>query len=188
MLFNAHIFKRRSRGDREEVRIKLFNLDGTDAELGGGGGGASQSLRVRSDAAGLIELEASLPTDIPFGNTFLFHKEGFEFEAGDLEIPAAPGIYLFQMEDSWGSLDGSAASGQARSNILLAYPDPEDPETTYFDDLLTTHFRAPYSAGGAYKVGVAIVKEVNATFRWQVDQNSQELGMTYQGVLTIVKL
>lgn len=37
-VFNAHIFKRSSRGEREEVRLKLFNPDGTPVELGGGGG------------------------------------------------------------------------------------------------------------------------------------------------------
>lgn len=188
MLLKAHIFKRRSRGQREEVDIKLFNHDGSPYTGGGSGGGASQSLRVNSHADELVESEAIMPLDIAFGNTFVLHNEGFEFDAGDLEIPASPGIYMFQMEDSWTNLDGAAASGQARSKILLAYPDPEDPGTTYFDDLLVTNFYAPYSPGGAYKVGVAIVSEANAKFKYQVDQNSQELGMNYSGVLTIVKL
>lgn len=37
-LLNAHIFGRSRRGDREEVRLKLFNPDGTPADFGGGGG------------------------------------------------------------------------------------------------------------------------------------------------------
>ena len=37
--FRAHIFKQRNVGEREEVRIKFFNADGSPADLGGGGGG-----------------------------------------------------------------------------------------------------------------------------------------------------
>ena len=35
-LFDAHIFKRRSIGEREEVKLKMFNLDGSPLEVGGG--------------------------------------------------------------------------------------------------------------------------------------------------------
>lgn len=59
-MFNAHIFRRRSQGEREEVRMRVFNLDGTPAEFvtrtevedmiaeatggGDGGGGGSTPL------------------------------------------------------------------------------------------------------------------------------------------------
>jgi hypothetical protein len=45
-MFNAHIFRRRSVGEREEVRLKLFNLDGTPFEGGGGAAGPSESPLV----------------------------------------------------------------------------------------------------------------------------------------------
>lgn len=37
-VFNAHIFKRRRRGEREEVTLKMYNLDGSPLNLPGGGG------------------------------------------------------------------------------------------------------------------------------------------------------
>ena len=189
MLLKAHIFKKRSRGEREEVEIRLFNMDGSEHEGGGGGGGGvSKALRVRSSAPGLVESEESPSYDIPFGNNFVAYKSGFEFESGDYEVPAGPGIYLFQIEDTWGNLDSGADTGEARSSIMYAYPDSEDPETTYYDDMLVTKFRAPYSSGGAYKVGVAIVTDPGGSFIWRVDQYSQELGMTYQGMLTILQI
>ena len=33
-VFKAHIFKQRQRGEREEVKLTLFNLDGSPMELG----------------------------------------------------------------------------------------------------------------------------------------------------------
>jgi hypothetical protein len=188
-LLKAHIFKKRSRGDREEVEIRLFNQDGSEYEGGGaGGGGASMALRVRSSMSELVESEAVLPYDVPFGDLFVLNKEGFEFDGGDMEIPAPPGVYLFHIQDSWTNKDAGANSGEARSMVYHKYPDPEDPGTFYFDDMILCEHRAPYSPYDGHKVAVGFATEENGVFVWQVQQSSQELGMGYSGLLSIVKL
>lgn len=79
--FGAHIFKRRSVGEREEVTIKLFNADGSPFE--GGGGGADLSQAVLSVFQGVYDEDV----DYPAGS--LVRHNGWTWLATE-DAPAGP--------------------------------------------------------------------------------------------------
>lgn len=124
-LFNAHIFKRRSRGDREEVRIKLFNLDGTDADLGGG---EAKSIFF----AGTFNVEpipdnSGLGHELPLGNFGSPRVEGdFVLADGHLTIPEAVG-YALRLRGVWSNV-GAPSSGHLTIRVVLVYGESNNEE------------------------------------------------------------
>ena len=78
-VFNAHIFGRRQRGDREEVRMKLFDEDDNPVNLGGQSGQNHKTITIPHEQIislweeGVILLEPTEvldyngpPTELPF--------------------------------------------------------------------------------------------------------------------------
>ena len=101
--YKAHIFKQRKVGEREEVKLKLFNPDGTLIDLGGGAAsldsarfvfqevpdsGHSREMRTENDSA--LTVYSGEWTRVP---------ESAGEEEGDWYIgairPPGPGVYLF---------------------------------------------------------------------------------------------
>lgn len=76
--FKAHIFGRRKLGDREEVRMKLFNPDDTPAELGGGGGLIQKVITIP---------HAQILTLFSSGFTIVEPTEILNYEGLPTEIP-----------------------------------------------------------------------------------------------------
>lgn len=96
-LFKAHIFKERTRGPREEVKLKLFNLDGSPAEIGGGGDGGTVDPifgKFFFDFADPVFIPDNVPVsfDDIMGQS---RYTGFEFDDTKLLLPA--GIYEYSM-------------------------------------------------------------------------------------------
>jgi hypothetical protein len=97
-VFEAHVFKRRNRGDREEIRLKLFNLDGSPF----GGSGGSQPVYARGEFTfdSIPGNNASLDFSTADEGSFF---EGCEVEGEKLWAP--PGVYLMQVAYALNSSD-----------------------------------------------------------------------------------
>lgn len=83
-LFKAHIFKQRTRGSREEVKIKLFNMDDSPFELGdgapgGSGGGPSIYISGHNIQKGVL------------GTTDFLYFDGSENNLDIVGIPLSDG-------------------------------------------------------------------------------------------------
>jgi hypothetical protein len=101
-VFNAHIFGRRSRGDREEVRMKLFNEDGSPFS-GGEGGAPLDSARFLFSAVGdpgnNMELRTASDSNvIIYSGSWSRVPEAAAEEEGQWYVgairPPGPGVYL----------------------------------------------------------------------------------------------
>lgn len=88
--FDAHIFRRRKRGEREEVRLKLFNSDGTPAELGGGGGLIHKVIEIP---------HAQILTLFSIGATLLEPTEILDYEGLPTEIPVPVSCYIIGISE-----------------------------------------------------------------------------------------
>lgn len=71
--YKAHIFKQRNVGPREEVKLKLFNLDGSPAVFGGG---AFDAARMRFNAVG--EIDSNMELRIESENDILVYSGEWE--------------------------------------------------------------------------------------------------------------
>lgn len=142
-MFNAQIFGRRKRGDREEVRLKLFNLDGSPADIDGGGGGlnyaASGSVGVPNDGEDYFpELDTLLPD-------------------------GSAGVYLAKLNVNWAIINPT--SGGA-SVMLVHIADSDQTETTIcIIELNTRHDTMGYGddqlgpGGSGVKNDIAVVSQ-----------------------------
>ena len=99
-LFKAHIFKERTRGPREEVKLKLFNLDDSPIEIGGGSehtawlpvanadmqngwtNHASHPVRYRVRASGVVEWQGHLTPGVT-GTIFVLPPEARPLDLAD---------------------------------------------------------------------------------------------------------
>lgn len=98
-LFNAHIFKHRQVGEREEVKLRLFNQDGSPADLGGGD--SVYAIGNWSfDRASQIYLPTN--TNLDFADMVdptLVGATIDETDSTKLWLP--PGNYLMTIDASW---------------------------------------------------------------------------------------
>lgn len=65
-LFNAHIFKRRSVGEREEVQLKVFDADGNPVDLSAAGSGGGDA--GASDPVVFVDLDLTRDASVPSGS------------------------------------------------------------------------------------------------------------------------
>lgn len=128
--YKAHIFKQRNVGEREEVKIKLFNSDGTPLLLGGGGG---------SDEAKLFFAGPSFEADFPdgpvsriaFASASPSHSEGFDIPPevigfdGVMMLEVPPGPYLVRVIPDW-NFSSAPSSGYVQANLVLVDSEGED--------------------------------------------------------------
>ena len=124
-MVNAHIFKHRQVGEREEVRLKLFDLDGNPVDLSGSGGeedsGPDGSLRWNGNFDGGYYAWGSV---VRFNNHLYTATETFDPDIpkfGELNLrflkpdpqawsdgvitaltPAVPEAPMFTHADVWG--------------------------------------------------------------------------------------
>lgn len=78
-MFTAYIFKRKNTGQREEVRMRLFNLDGTPVEIGGGGLSWEGAYSAQ---------EYSMGSVVRYGTHLYVAEENFVPDT--LDLPAYP--------------------------------------------------------------------------------------------------
>jgi hypothetical protein len=141
MLLKAHIFKKRSRGEREEVEIKLFNMDDTDVELGGGGsGGASLAFH---GAANMDPVpNDGNEHDVALGSSDAPLVEGFELTDGELH-GAPAGLYSVQLRGEWTNF-GSADTGYINARLLFYYGEDDWVDTAIALDQMGPDLETPF--------------------------------------------
>jgi hypothetical protein len=88
--FRAHIFKQRSRGEREEVVLRLFNADGSDFIGGAAAVKGSAFLSATIPSYSGPDEEAII--DIPWQQNPTWAAPNVSTEAGRLKI-TTPGVY-----------------------------------------------------------------------------------------------
>lgn len=137
-LFNAHIFKRRSVGAREEVQLKVFGQDGEPIDLsaigGGGGGGGSETSPVILDLEflrdpindGPVASDSSAPVAIHN----VRRRYGIPLDVGDTEFELPAGIYLIWFDGQISTYNAGATPADGAWSVK----DATDADKFYFDN------------------------------------------------------
>jgi len=186
-MLRAHIFKLRSRGEREEVKIRLMNPDGSDVDLGGGGG--SMLYRGWSQKTNLPSSDEQV--QIPFGNSIINVVEGFEVDPGDMEIAAPKGAYQARIEANW----NTTAPTTGFASVFLVHVDSDDNEVIICRLELNTAFESdglgdgPLGSGASgNKFDFGVAKE-DGHLELRVFQNTDDShNLQVSTRLTLVKL
>lgn len=123
-VFTAHLFGRSKRGDREEVRMLLFNPDGSPTDFGSGGGGSpTKMLDLWSSLDnGIPNTAQEIP--VPFGDGeqgLVLANEGFDVSVGDTQFDVPAGAYLVQLAPSLAYPDLPPTSGFASVHLYFFY-------------------------------------------------------------------
>jgi len=178
-MFNAHIFGRRRFGDREEIRMKLFDKEGNPLGVDGRGGLSVQSSEatLSGSCKGVFGEEQSPP---------YFHVTPW-VEWGSLTIPARPceiAFFMFGPEPNPVSPDEIVPLFQL-SMIIEDAPDPPFVQET--GNLETTQ-TSESSSGEIYIDGYDTcipVSPITAKLSWRLvtDQSSELLVGTEGEVL-----
>lgn len=164
--FVAHIFGRSRRGDREEVKIQLFNDDGSPADLGagGGGGGGDATSPVILDldflrdptTDGSVAADASAPVAIQN----VRRRYGIALDVGDTEFELPAGVYLawlvgdistYNEADGAVPADGSWLIAGAADNTLYYFDNPVDPPASGLASIQPQPFQ---SSGGPLHIAL----------------------------------
>jgi hypothetical protein len=125
----AHIFKRRSVGEREEVDIKLFNRDGSPVVLGGGGGGSTSKF-VLAGVAALDIPDDSVARRVAFDQSNPSYSDGFGLDNignGEvIEIPLEQGVYLMRLNVDVQFVNPAPSGGFVQGQVVAVDADGND--------------------------------------------------------------
>jgi hypothetical protein len=133
-LFNAHLFRQRSVGEREEVKIKMFGPDGSPLDLaaGGGDGGAPDVPTFFWGQHAEFNVPDTVPQRVNFGTSNPSYFGGFDIDpsmignGGIPEIALEKGPYLIRLLPDWNFPIGTPDSGFAQAALVLVDSAGED--------------------------------------------------------------
>jgi len=150
--FDAHIFKQRNVGEREEVRVKIFGPDGNPLDLAAGGDdGESVGSTIFIGQFGPpggdpSALPAGAPFNLPFSGAQIDYIEGLE-EPDDPNLYVPAGAYMVTLYPQW-EFGEVPASGYASVNLMALYPDPLDEGIEVTSYPLNVHFSDDHTSTG----------------------------------------
>lgn len=181
----AHIFGRSRRGDREEVSMRLYHVDGSPFVPGGGE--ASPMFHGVSYSEDEIEMaDAISPVGyvIPIGNLRIDVNNGFVLEDGLLQ--ALPGAYVVNLRGNWSNLRADIGTGYLKTHLVFtpeAALEGEEVIVASQDQI------APNLDPKIEAFGVEIAQR-SGVFKLVVEQTIQSVSPLpmFQGDITIVKV
>lgn len=118
-VFNAHIFKQRTVGEREEVKLKIFGPNGQPFDLtnlGGGGEGSTTKMLLDSWQQNLIS-HGDNQVALSLGGNGIQTQQGFELTEGDTSFAAPAGAYFVSL-----SFNPSWEGDPPESGFMLVMP------------------------------------------------------------------
>jgi hypothetical protein len=197
-LFNAQLFGRRKRGDREDVRMKLFNLDGSPLVLGGSSspGGSAEQLVYYGGSSVPIQNNPGTDVDTPgtFGDSWLDYVKGFDVDPGDATLQAPEGAYFAQMGLTF-NYEGTVDPGWLTVSLNMSYTDGNGNPAS--SDVITVEVHYDHETtgvGDASFTDFPIIKNrvniipADAELSLLVSQHGVEMAMTILINLMLVKL
>lgn len=195
--YNAHIFKQRNVGEREEVKLKIFGPDGVPLDLGAGGdGGSVVYFEGQTDLMGPIPGDESFFMDITFDSGVVDHLVGMTIEdGGDLgsQIRGPAGVYVAKLSPSW--LGWNTTPTEGLGQVSLIHNDDVNGLNNYIMSHETNALHlsegfgdAQFQAAEHEKIGLGIVLNPGK-FRLQASQNTPTPEDVYVGIkLSIAKI
>lgn len=203
-VYRAHIFKERSVGEREEVRLKIFGPNGAPLNLssggglGGGSGGEGGAAMLLDSWQQSFVPQSDEQVKLPLGGNGIVAQQGFELAEGDRSFAAPAGAYFVSLSftPSWEGAPPESGfmiilpefdyvDGDGNSNSLNPFTIQigvgYDPARPHED------FDGPFMQDGFVKQGFFIAP-YDGEFSVQAMQTAISGGVTVINELSVAKL